>query len=107
MLEANFWQDKDKSKKILKEKKLLEEMSSSYLNIENELKDAEELFEIANNENNLEILSDLTINLKTLKKTVKQNEVSVFYQMKQTLWMLILKYTLELVGLKVKIGLKC
>ena len=42
-------------------------MSSSYLNIENELKDAEELFELANNENNLEILSDLTINLKTLK----------------------------------------
>ena len=31
-------------------------MSSSYLNIENELKDAEELFELANNENNLEIL---------------------------------------------------
>ena len=64
MLEANFWQDKEKSKKILKEKKLLEEMSSSYLNIENELKDAEELFELANNENNLEILSDLTINIK-------------------------------------------
>ena len=78
MLEANFWQDKNQSKKILKEKKLLEEMSSSYLNIENELKDAEELFEIANNENNLEILSDLTINLKTLKKTVKQNEVKCF-----------------------------
>ena len=73
MLEANFWHDKDKSKKILKEKKLLEEMSSSYLNIENELKDAGELFELANNENNLEILSDLTINLKTLKRTVKQN----------------------------------
>ena len=78
MLEANFWQDKNQSKKILKEKKLLEEMSSSYLNIENELKDAEELFEIANNENNLEILSDLTINLKTLNKTVKQNEVKCF-----------------------------
>ena len=78
MLEANFWQDKNQSKKILKEKKLLEEMSSSYLNIKNELKDAEELFEIATNENNLEILSDLTINLKTLKKIVKQNEVKCF-----------------------------
>ena len=78
MLEANFWQDKDKSKKILKEKKLLEEMSSSYLSIENELKDAGELFELANNENNLEILSDLTINLKILKKTVKQNEIKCF-----------------------------
>ena len=78
MLEANFWQDKDKSKKILKEKKLLEEMSSSYLSIENELKDAGELFELANNENNFEILSDLTINLKILKKTVKQNEIKCF-----------------------------
>ena len=53
-------------------------MSSSYLNIENDLKDAGELFELANNENNLEILSDLTINLKTLKRTVKQNEVKCF-----------------------------
>ncbi len=78
MLEANFWQDKDKSKKILKEKKLLEEMSSSYFHIENELKDAKELFELANNENNLEILSDLTGTLKTLKKTVKQNEIKCF-----------------------------
>ena len=78
MLEANFWQDKEKSKKILKEKKLLEEMSSSYLNIENELKDAEELFELANNEKNLEILSDLTNTLKILKKTVKQNEIKCF-----------------------------
>ena len=59
MLEANFWQDKDQSKKILKEKKLLEEMSSSYLNIESELKDIEELFELASNESNLEILTNL------------------------------------------------
>ncbi len=78
MLQANFWQDKEKSKKTLKEKKLLEEISSSHLNIESELKDAGELFELANSENNHEILSDLKINLKNLKKTVKQNEIKCF-----------------------------
>jgi peptide chain release factor 2 len=30
MLEANFWQDKSNSKKLLKEKKLFEDLINSY-----------------------------------------------------------------------------
>ena len=30
MLEANFWQDKDNSKKVIKEKKLFEDLLSTY-----------------------------------------------------------------------------
>ena len=72
MLEANFWQNKDNSKKILKEKKLFEELTSSFKKVEKELKDAEDLYELASIENNLEILKDLSISLKELKKKSKK-----------------------------------
>ena len=78
MLEANFWQNKDNSKKILKEKKLFEELTSSFEKVEKDLKDAEDLYELASGENNLEILKDLSISLKELKKKVKHNEIKCF-----------------------------
>ena len=40
MLEANFWQDKNNSKKVIKEKKLFEDLSNTYkVSIEKLLKD--------------------------------------------------------------------
>ena len=39
MLESDFWHDKIKSKKILKEKKLFENLIDSYEIIEKKLKD--------------------------------------------------------------------
>ena len=39
MLEANFWQDKSRSKKILKEKKLFEDLTNTYKNSEKNLAD--------------------------------------------------------------------
>ena len=41
MLEANFWQDKIKSKKIIKEKKLFEDLIGSYEDSVKKLKDFE------------------------------------------------------------------
>ena len=37
MLEANFWQDKLKSQKIIKEKKLFEDLINSYESIKNQI----------------------------------------------------------------------
>ena len=34
MLEANFWQDKDNSKKIIKEKKLFEDLINTLKNLQ-------------------------------------------------------------------------
>ena len=45
MLEANFWQDKIKSKKIIKEKKLFEDLIGSYEDSEKKLNDFDELNE--------------------------------------------------------------
>ena len=43
MLEPDFWQDKSKSKKILKEKKLFEDLVNSYKDSEKNLGDIQEL----------------------------------------------------------------
>mgnify|MGYP006128453563 CR=1 FL=1 len=47
MLENNFWQDKSNSKKIIKEKKLYEELLNSYDNSVKSLTDLHELNELA------------------------------------------------------------
>ena len=47
MLEADFWQNKSKSKKVLKEKKLFEELTNSYKNSVKNLVDFKELYKLA------------------------------------------------------------
>ena len=78
MLEANFWQDKSKSKKTLKEKKLFEDLTNSYTSSKKSLADIQELYKLALEENNNELFQELTNNLKELKKDVKKTEVKCF-----------------------------
>jgi len=78
MLDDNFWQDKSRSKKILKEKKLFEELTNSYRNSEKNLADIKELYRLAIDENNNDLLIELTDNLKQLKKDIKKTEIKCF-----------------------------
>ena len=78
MLDANFWQDKNSSKKILKEKKLFEDISLSYKHVLKESKDLEDLYLLAIKEKNTDILSEIYTNLKNLKQTLKNNEIKCF-----------------------------
>ena len=78
MLEANFWQDKSKSKKILKEKKLFEDLTNSYKNSKKNLEDFKELYKLAIDESNNDLLIELTDNLKQLKKDIKKTEIKCF-----------------------------
>ena len=78
MLEANFWQDKIKSKKIIKEKKLFEDLIGSYKDSVKKLKDFHELNELASEENNIDIKNEILSNIKALKETVKKNEIKCF-----------------------------
>ena len=55
MLDANFWNDKIKSKKIIKEKKLFEDLTSSYEESFLKLKDLDDLNELAIEENNSKV----------------------------------------------------
>ena len=78
MLEANFWQDKSRSKKILKEKKLFEDLTNSFKNSEKNLADFKELYKLAIEESNNDLLSELSNNLKQLKSEIKKTEIKCF-----------------------------
>ena len=63
MLDANFWQDKAKSQKILKEKKLFEDLIDSYEDSTNQLKDLDDLYFLAVDENNISVKKDIFENI--------------------------------------------
>ena len=78
MLENNFWQDKSNSQKIIKEKKLYEELITSYDTSVKSLVDLQELNELALEEKNQAIISEVLANIKDLKKITKRNEIKCF-----------------------------
>ena len=78
MLDANFWQDKSSSQKIIKEKKLFEDLINSFEKSINQLKDLEDLYQLAIEENNTSIQNEIINNIKDLRTLVKKNEIKCF-----------------------------
>ncbi len=78
MLDVNFWQDKLKSQKIIKEKKLYEELVNSYNESIKSLEDFDQLNELAIEEKNISIQNEILGNIKDLKEIVKKNEIKCF-----------------------------
>ena len=64
MLEANFWQDKSKSQKIIKEKKLYEDLINSYETSVQQFNDLDDLYKLAIDENNSEIQEEVNLKIK-------------------------------------------
>ncbi len=78
MLETNFWQDKSNSQKVVKEKKFFEDLINS-LNLSVEkLNDFEDLNELAFEENNLDVQSEIIQNIKQLRSEIKKSEIKCF-----------------------------
>ena len=78
MLAPDFWQDKAYSKKILKEKKLFENLVNSYESSLNKLNDLDDLNQLAIDDNNLSIQNEIFENIKELRHQVKKNEINCF-----------------------------
>jgi peptide chain release factor 2 len=78
MLESNFWQNKSNSQKVIKEKKLYEDLINSYNYSINKLKDLSDLNELALEEKNQSIVDEALVNIKSLKKSAKKNETKCF-----------------------------
>jgi len=78
MLENNFWQDKSHSQKVIKEKKLYEDLINSYENSVKSLIDLHELNELATDEKNQSIINEVLLSIKDLKKSAKKNETKCF-----------------------------
>ena len=67
MLDANFWQDKASSQKIIKEKKLFEDLINSHNQTNQQLKDLDDLYELALEEKNIDIQNEISQNIKELR----------------------------------------
>ena len=78
MLKSDFWQDKINSKNIIKEKKLYEDLTISFEESIKNLKDLDELNDLAIEENNSTILKEMLDNIKDLRESVKKNEIKCF-----------------------------
>ena len=78
MLDANFWQDKNNSQKVIKEKKLYEDLINSFINSDERLKDLDDLFQLAMEEENLVVQKEVLKNIIELKNDVKKNETKCF-----------------------------
>ena len=78
MLDPNFWQDKLNSQKIIKEKKLYEDLINSYDDSIRNLKDLDELNKLAIEEKNINIQNEVLNNIKDLREIVKKNEIKCF-----------------------------
>ena len=78
MLEANFWQDKHNAQKIVKEKKLQEDLIQSYNYLVKECRETSDLYNLALEENNISIINESLKNLELLKSKAKKNETKCF-----------------------------
>ena len=78
ILEANFWQNKSNSKKIIKEKKLYEDLINSYNYSVKSLNDLEDLNNLALEEKNEAINNEILENIIKLKIETKKNEIKCF-----------------------------
>ena len=78
MLEADFWQDKNRSQNIIKEKKLFEDLINSYKNSVEQLSDLDDLHHLTVEEKNEAVQSEIIQNIKDLGKSAKKNEIKCF-----------------------------
>jgi len=78
MLESNFWQDKDIAQKVIKEKKIQEDLINSYISSASMCKETEELYNLAIEENNTSVINDSLKSIKELRDKVKKNEIKCF-----------------------------
>ena len=78
MLEADFWQDKNKAQKIVKEKKLQEGLINSYNYSVKQCKEIYDLYNLALEENNTSIITESLKNLEELRLKAKKNETKCF-----------------------------
>ena len=78
MLDSNFWLDKSKSKKIIKEKKLFEDLINSFDKTVDRLNDLSDLYRLAEEENNKEVKNEIFTNIKDLRLLAKKNEIKCF-----------------------------
>ncbi len=78
MLDVNFWQDKLTAQKIVKEKKLYEDLINSHKDSIKKLSEINDLYNLAIEENNKSIIEETLKNILELRRKTKKNEIKCF-----------------------------
>ncbi len=78
LLQENFWKDKNKVKKTVKEKKIYEGILNSFNKTNLEIKNLKDLHKLAEDENNEEILQECAKKIEDLITNVKKNQINCF-----------------------------
>ena len=78
IVQENFWKEKLSAQKILKEKKLLENIFDDFNSTVKELPNLEQLLELAAKENDIVVTKDCEKNINLLLNQIKKTEVSCF-----------------------------
>ncbi len=77
-MEQNFWEDKPRAEKVLKEKKLYEDLVNSYESSLKQFNELSDLYDLALEENNQSVLKESEKNIFELYKNIKKNEIKCF-----------------------------
>ena len=78
MLASDFWQNKANSQKVIKEKKLFEDLINSYEVSIDKLNDLNDIYQLAIDEDNMSVKNEIFENIKDLSIKVKKNEIKCF-----------------------------
>ena len=73
-----FWEKKTEAEKYIKEKKLYDDLISSYNSSNQDFNDLYDLYNLAMEEHNKSVINDTLLKIKNLLKTVKKNETKCF-----------------------------
>ena len=78
LLKENFWKDKKLVKQTVKKKKLYEDILNSYHNSVNELQNLKDLYDLAQQEKNDEIVNECNEKIKEIEIDIKKIEKKCF-----------------------------
>ena len=77
-LKENFWKDQNQAKKIIKEKNLYDELILNHESSKKELKDLNEIKNLAQNESDIELINDCEKKIEVIFSKLKKNQIRCF-----------------------------
>ena len=77
-LQENFWKNKELVKKTVKQKKIFEDILNSYKKSLSEINNLKDLYNLASQEKDDEIIQDCNIKIDQIHKDIKKSEVNCF-----------------------------
>ena len=77
-LQENFWKNKELVKKTVKQKKIFEDILNSYKKSSSEINNLKDLYNLASQEKDDEMIQDCNIKIDQIHKDIKKIEVNCF-----------------------------